>query len=146
MGCLCSLLFPMGLRGVSQSLCGLSVGPYGVRYGVIPYRIPSYTPPYLTEPTAHDVTAQVTAPSGTSMAAQVLEGERGAYSIRFVPEESGVHSVSVKDRGQHVPGSPFQFTVGPLGEGGAHKVRAGGPGLERAETGVPGEFGVPYNP
>ena len=145
MGCFCSL-FPMGLRGVSQSLCGLSVGPYGVRYGVIPYRIPSYTPPYLTEPTAHDVTAQVTAPSGTSMAAQVLEGERGAYSIRFVPEESGVHSVSVKDRGQHVPGSPFQFTVGPLGEGGAHKVRAGGPGLERAETGVPGEFGVPYNP
>lgn len=96
----------------------------------------------MPEPTAHDVTAQVTAPSGTSMAAQVLEGERGAYSIRFVPEESGVHSVSVKDRGQHVPGSPFQFTVGPLGEGGAHKVRAGGPGLERAETGVPAEFSI----
>lgn len=72
----------------------------------------------------------------------MLEGEGGgAYSIRFVPTETGGHSVSVKDhRGQHVPGSPFQFTVGPLGEGGAHKVRAGGPGLERAEAGVPGEF------
>ena len=34
-------------------------------------------------------------------------------------------------------GSPFQFTVGPRGEGGTHKVHAGGPGLERGEVGVP---------
>ena len=26
-------------------------------------------------------------------------------------------------------GSPFQFTVGPITDGGAHKVRAMGPGL-----------------
>ena len=39
-------------------------------------------------------------------------------------------------------GSPFQFTVGPFGEGGTHKVRAGGPGLERAEVGCPAEFQV----
>ncbi|KAF1606973.1 UNVERIFIED_CONTAM: Filamin-A, partial [Eudyptes pachyrhynchus] len=88
------------------------------------------------------VTAVVTGPSGQAVAAQVLEGDGGAYSIRFVPAETGVHSVSVKDRGQHVPGSPFQFTVGPMGEGGAHKVRAGGPGLERAEAGVPAEFSI----
>ena len=50
----------------------------------------------------------------------------------------GVHTVSVKYRGQHIPGSPFQFTVGPLGEGGPQKVRAGGPGLEKAEAGAPG--------
>lgn len=60
------------------------------------------------------------------------------YCVRFVPTEMGVHSVSVKYRGMHVPGSPFQFTVGPLGEGGATKVRAGGPGLEGAQAGVPG--------
>ncbi len=60
------------------------------------------------------------------------------YCVRFVPHEMGVHTVSVKYRGQHVPGSPFQFTVGPLGEGGARMVRAGGPGLEKADTGVPG--------
>ena len=36
-------------------------------------------------------------------------------------------------------GSPFQFTVGPFGEGGAHKVHAGGPGLERGEINVPGK-------
>ena len=30
-------------------------------------------------------------------------------------------------------------TVGPFGEGGAHKVHAGGPGLERGEINVPGK-------
>lgn len=85
-----------------------------------------------------DMTAQVTSPSGKSHDAEILEAENNTYCIRFVPTEKGIHSVSVKYKGQHVPGSPFQFTVGPLGEGGAHKVRAGGPGLERAEAGVPG--------
>jgi hypothetical protein len=39
-------------------------------------------------------------------------------------------------------GSPFQFTVGPLKDGGAHRVHAGGPGLERGEQGQPCEFNV----
>ena len=34
-------------------------------------------------------------------------------------------------------GSPFQFTVGPITDGGAHKVRAIGPGLERGEVNQP---------
>lgn len=85
------------------------------------------------------MTAQVTSPSGKVHKAEIMEGENNTYCIRFVPTEMGVHTVSVKYQGQHVPGSPFQFTVGPLGEGGAHKVRAGGPGLERAEAGVPGK-------
>lgn len=34
-------------------------------------------------------------------------------------------------------GSPFQFTVGPITDGGAHKVRAVGPGLERGEVNKP---------
>ncbi|XP_061114993.1 filamin-A-like isoform X2 [Conger conger] len=89
-----------------------------------------------------DMTAQVTGPSGKVHEAEIMEGEDHTYSIRFVPTEMGVHSVSVKCQGLHVPGSPFQFTVGPLGEGGAHKVRVGGPGLERAEAGVPVEFSV----
>lgn len=85
------------------------------------------------------MTAQVTSPSGKMEAAEIVEGENSAYSVRFVPQEMGPHTVTVKYRGQHVPGSPFQFTVGPLGEGGAHKVRAGGTGLERGVAGVPGE-------
>lgn len=88
------------------------------------------------------MTAQVTSPSGKTEAAEIVEGEDSAYSVRFVPQEMGPHTVTVKYRGQHVPGSPFQFTVGPLGEGGAHKVRAGGTGLERGVAGVPGEAQV----
>lgn len=85
------------------------------------------------------MTAQVTSPSGKMEAAEIVEGEDSAYSVRFVPQEMGPHTVAVKYRGQHVPGSPFQFTVGPLGEGGAHKVRAGGTGLEQGVAGVPGK-------
>uniref|UniRef100_A0A8C4T6N6 Filamin A n=1 Tax=Erpetoichthys calabaricus TaxID=27687 RepID=A0A8C4T6N6_ERPCA len=89
-----------------------------------------------------EMTAQVTSPSGKIHKAEIMEGENNTYCIRFVPTEMGVHTVSVKYQGHHVPGSPFQFTVGPLGEGGAHKVRAGGPGLERAEAGFPAEFSI----
>uniref|UniRef100_A0A6I8RYT2 Filamin A n=1 Tax=Xenopus tropicalis TaxID=8364 RepID=A0A6I8RYT2_XENTR len=96
----------------------------------------------IPEISIHDMTAQVTSPSGKIHDAEIMESENNTYCIRFVPSEMGVHTVSVKYKGQHVPGSPFQFTVGPLGEGGAHKVRAGGPGLERAEVGTPAEFSI----
>ncbi|XP_053890944.1 filamin-B isoform X4 [Malaclemys terrapin pileata] len=89
-----------------------------------------------------DMTAQVTSPSGRTADAEINEVGKNTYCVRFVPQEMGVHTVNVKYRGQHVPGSPFQFTVGPLGEGGANKVRAGGPGLERAEAGIPAEFSI----
>lgn len=89
-----------------------------------------------------DVTAEVTSPSGARQPADLVAVGNDTYCVRFVPTEMGVHSVSVKYRGMHVPGSPFQFTVGPLGEGGATKVRAGGPGLEGAQAGVPADFSI----
>lgn len=85
-----------------------------------------------------DMTAQVTSPGGKTEDAEIIKGEDSTFSVRFVPQEMGAHTVNVRYRGQHVPGSPFQFTVGPLGEGGAHKVRAGGTGLDRGVVGVPG--------
>ncbi|XP_078275764.1 filamin-C isoform X2 [Rhinoraja longicauda] len=88
------------------------------------------------------MTAQVTSPSGKMDDAEIIEGEDSTYSVRFIPQEMGSHTVNVKYRGQHVPGSPFQFTVGPLGEGGSHKVRAGGSGLERGVAAVPAEFSI----
>ncbi|GAA6077236.1 filamin-B isoform X1 [Tachysurus ichikawai] len=96
----------------------------------------------LEEIDVHDLSAQVTSPSGDTEPAEIVAVGNHTYCVRFIPHEMGVHTVSVKYRGQHVPGSPFQFTVGPLGEGGAQKVRAGGPGLERAEIGVPAEFNI----
>nr|XP_056708864.1 filamin-B isoform X3 [Euleptes europaea] len=89
-----------------------------------------------------DLSARVTSPSGRSTDAEIVELDKDTYCVRFVPQEMGVHTVDVRYRRQHVPGSPFQFTVGPLGEGGANKVRAGGPGLERAEAGIPAEFSI----
>ncbi|XP_038047790.1 filamin-B-like isoform X7 [Patiria miniata] len=89
-----------------------------------------------------DMTAQVTNPRGQTEDAEIVDGPDCRYVVRFVPSMDGVHTVSVKNRGIHVPGSPFQFTVGPFGEGGAHKVHAGGPGLERGEINVPAEFTV----
>ena len=37
-------------------------------------------------------------------------------------------------------GSPFQFTVGPITEGGADKVRALGDGLQRGIVNTPGRL------
>uniref|UniRef100_A0A8C2XIC5 Uncharacterized protein n=1 Tax=Cyclopterus lumpus TaxID=8103 RepID=A0A8C2XIC5_CYCLU len=88
------------------------------------------------------MTAQVTSPSGKTVDADIVDGGSSTYSVRFIPQEMGPHTVNVKYREQHVPGSPFQFTVGPMGEGGSHKVRAGGPGLERGVAAAPSEFSI----
>ncbi|XP_055793795.1 filamin-A-like isoform X12 [Salvelinus fontinalis] len=89
-----------------------------------------------------EMTAQVTSPGGKTEDAEIIDGKDSTYSVRFIPQEMGPHTVNVKYRGQHVPGSPFQFTVGPLGEGGAHKVRAGGTGLDRGVAGMAAEFSI----
>lgn len=96
--------------------------------------------PHPVESGSQAMTAQVTSPSGKTVDADIVDGGSSTYSVRFIPQEIGPHTVNVKYRGQHVPGSPFQFTVGPMGEGGAHKVRAGGPGLERGVAGAPCRF------
>jgi len=90
--------------------------------------------------TVADMTASVTSPLGVVENCEILDLGDCNYSIKFVPRDMGIHSVSVKHKGLHIPGSPFQFTVGPLKDGGAHKVRAGGPGLEKGEVGLPNEF------
>ncbi|XP_030827869.1 filamin-A isoform X3 [Strongylocentrotus purpuratus] len=89
-----------------------------------------------------DMTAQVTNPAGRTVDAEIMDRPDCKYCVKFVPAMEGVHTVSVKNKGLHVPGSPFMFTVGPFGEGGAHKVHAGGPGLERGEVKQPAEFTV----
>uniref|UniRef100_A0A8C1VGF0 Filamin B n=1 Tax=Cyprinus carpio TaxID=7962 RepID=A0A8C1VGF0_CYPCA len=156
-------------RGIYRSHCSIRLGVEGqcssgslwpqrwtrftvsrvrvTRIGTAPVRRPcggrqSFCSVFSPGIDLQDVSAQVTSPSGATEAAEMVAVGNHTYCVRFVPHEMGVHTVSVKYRGQHVPGSPFQFTVGPLGEGGARKVRAGGPGLEKAETGVPAEFNV----
>ncbi|XP_044741492.1 filamin-A isoform X3 [Chrysoperla carnea] len=92
--------------------------------------------------TSFDLTATVTSPGGVTEDAEIKEVEDGLYAVHFVPKELGVHTVSVKYKDMHIPGSPFQFTVGPLRDNGAHLVKAGGAGLERGEQGEPNEFNI----
>ena len=54
-----------------------------------------------------DLTASVTSPSGLTEACDVSEVGPDQYSIKFVPKELGVHTVSVKHRGFHIPGMSF---------------------------------------
>lgn len=89
-----------------------------------------------------DLSATVTSPGGVTEDAAINEVEDGLYAVHFVPKELGVHTVSVRVQNMHIPGSPFSFTVGPLRDGGAHRVHAGGPGLERGEQGQSCEFNV----
>lgn len=86
--------------------------------------------------------AEVTSPSGKTEDAEMMDLDDSTYKIKFVPKEQGVHTVSVRHKNQHIPGSPFQFTVGPLKDSGPHRVRAGGPGLERGEVGEPCDFNI----
>ncbi|XP_008178841.1 filamin-A isoform X2 [Acyrthosiphon pisum] len=90
----------------------------------------------------YDLSSTVTSPCGITEDAEINEIEDGLYAVHFVPKELGVHTVSVRYKEVHIPGSPFQFTVGPMSDGGAHRVHAGGSGLERGEQGQPCEFNV----
>lgn len=78
--------------------------------------------------------ARVTSPSGDTEDASISDMDECLYCVQFVPKEVGVHTVSVRCKDMHIPGSPFQFTVGPFRDHGAHRVHAGGPGLVRGNT------------
>ena len=75
-----------------------------------------------------EMVASVTSPSGITELCDVMDTSDDHYTIKFVPKEMGPHIVCVKHKGLNIPGSPFQFTVGPITEGGAHRVHASGPG------------------
>ena len=66
--------------------------------------------------------AFVRAPSGGAEPCLIEQVEPGHYNIRFTPHELGVHTVDVLHREQHIPGSPFQFTVGPITGGFNHLI------------------------
>ncbi|XP_063707051.1 filamin-A isoform X3 [Culicoides brevitarsis] len=92
--------------------------------------------------TGFDLSAQITSPGFVTEDAIISEIEDGLYAVQFTPKEVGCHTVSVRYKGIHIPGSPFQYTVGPLKDFGSHLVKAGGNGLEFGEVGVPSPFNV----
>ncbi|XP_067145239.1 filamin-A-like [Centruroides vittatus] len=91
---------------------------------------------------AFDMAAKFTAPNGDMDDAEIIDKEDSVYAIHFVPKEVGNYAVSVRYKDMHIPGSPFQYTVGPFLNFGAHRVHAGGFGLERGLANEPCEFNV----
>lgn len=81
----------------------------------------------------------MSSPLGATKEATVTITGGDIYPVSFVPSETGVHAVNVRYKGQPIPGSPYLYTVGPLGEGGPEKVQAWGLGLQSAEACVPGK-------
>ena len=51
-----------------------------------------------------DMTASVTSPSGITELCDVVSLDDCHYSIKFVPNEMGIHTVSVKHKDMHIPG------------------------------------------
>uniref|UniRef100_A0A915PPA4 Calponin-homology (CH) domain-containing protein n=1 Tax=Setaria digitata TaxID=48799 RepID=A0A915PPA4_9BILA len=81
-----------------------------------------------------EATAKVVGPNGYCGDVEIQDFGDNLYRIEFKPAVNGLYAISVFYKGQHVLGSPFQFTVGYMREVGAHRVRAAGVGLERAEV------------
>ena len=52
----------------------------------------------------YDMEASVTSPSGATEMCDIQDLGTSQYSIKFVPKEMGIHTVSVKHRGMHIPG------------------------------------------
>lgn len=91
---------------------------------------------------AFDMCARITSPSGDTEDAAISDLDNFLYCVSFTPKEVGVHTVSVLCKGLHIPGSPFQYTIGPFRDHGAHRVHAGGLGLLRGNTNETCEFNV----
>lgn len=89
-----------------------------------------------------DMEASVTDPDGSTEVCEIMDEEDSHYKIFFTPAIEGLHTLSIKHKGMHTSGSPFQYSVGQLSSGGPHKVQVGGPGLERGETNTFNDFNI----
>ncbi|KAK5984344.1 Filamin-A, partial [Trichostrongylus colubriformis] len=81
-----------------------------------------------------DSCARILDPKGHTEDVEMRDLGDQFFQVRFFPKMEGVHHLSILNKDAHIYGSPFQFTVGPFAEGGAHKVRASGQGVVRGET------------
>jgi filamin len=92
-----------------------------------------------------DMEALLTSPSGTTDSCEIRGLDDSLCQLFFTPNEDGVHTISLKYKGIHFAGSPFQYTVGKVPTGGPHKVEFGGPGVEKGEVDAKNEFNVYYH-
>lgn len=91
-----------------------------------------------------DMEATLTSPSGKTDMCEIRGMPDNLCSLKFTPQEEGVNTISLKFKGIHFAGSPFQYTVGKIPAGGSHKVEFGGPGVEQGEVEAKNEFNIYY--
>lgn len=91
-----------------------------------------------------DMDATLTSPSGQTESCEIRGLGDNLCSLKFTPKEEGVNTISLKYKGIHFAGSPFQYTVGKVPSGGTHKVEFGGPGIEQGEVESKNEFNIYY--
>ncbi|GFS01516.1 filamin-A [Elysia marginata] len=89
-----------------------------------------------------DMEASIADPDGQTELCEVMDEEDFHYLIKITPKVNGLHILSIKHKGMHISGSPFQYSVGQLAQGGPHKVQVGGPGLEKGEVGINNVFNI----
>jgi filamin len=91
-----------------------------------------------------DMEAMITSPSGKTELCEIRDMDEWLCQLSFTPNEEGVHTISLKNKGIHFAGSPYQYTVGKVPSGGTHKVEFGGPGVEKGEVESKNEFNIYY--
>ena len=52
-----------------------------------------------------NIEASVTSPSGVTQRCELIDLGANRYTVKFVPREMGVHTVSLKHGGFHIPGA-----------------------------------------
>jgi len=57
-----------------------------------------------------NIEASVTSPSGVTERCDLIDLGANRYTVKFVPREMGVHTVSLKHRGLHIPGLNPSYT------------------------------------
>ena len=86
-----------------------------------------------------DLEVVVTGPSGTKPVEIDAHGN-GQFSCSYLPTVAGDHTVSIKVKGQHIPGSPFTAHVQFASY--TDKCSAEGPGLVSGSTEEPCHFTI----
>ena len=83
-------------------------------------------------PVLFAIAASVAPSSGPDLPVDVKDNGDGTYTLEYVPEKPGRHSVDVKYGGKRVPRSPFRVQVKPSGD--ASKVEIDGLGPDDTFT------------
>lgn len=89
-----------------------------------------------------DMEATLTSPAGTTDLCEIRDLPENQFEIRFKPSDLGTNILSLKQKGIHISGSPFHFTVGKPSAGGTHRMEFGGPGIEGGSLGSKGIFNI----